>query len=251
MYEQTGRYYALFGPHAAVTAEEQRFFAHWAQGRRRALDFGAGLCASAVMLSRLGLEVLAFEPSPVLAALAMDRLNRGDDAARRVTLVEGPPETFAEPFAADLILLRSVLMLLDARERAIALAAVARHAAPGARLVVDVRTHALAWAEQGEATEERALGHTTYRRRTRYTRGPDGSTGVAWTVEAERFGRAQGVAHEHFRVHADTAAGLTGLLAAHGFVVERLYAGYDLDREATDGAAMLVAVARAAFGGGA
>jgi hypothetical protein len=31
MYEQSGRYYAFFGPSAAVTPEETRFLAHWAK----------------------------------------------------------------------------------------------------------------------------------------------------------------------------------------------------------------------------
>jgi hypothetical protein len=63
MYEQTGRFYAFFGPHAVVTDEEKRFFAHWSTGCRRALDLGAGLCGPASTLAQLGLEVLAFEPS--------------------------------------------------------------------------------------------------------------------------------------------------------------------------------------------
>src|SRR4029077_13484472 len=29
MYEQTGRYYAFFGPHATITPEEERFLAYW------------------------------------------------------------------------------------------------------------------------------------------------------------------------------------------------------------------------------
>jgi hypothetical protein len=137
MYEQTGRYYAFFGPHAAVTGEEKRFLDHCSAGCRRAVDFGAGLCGPASALAHLGLEVLAFEPSPILASLAMDRLNRGDEIERSITLIEGTPANFTEPFAADLILMRSVLMLLNDTERATALDAVARHGAAGARLIVD------------------------------------------------------------------------------------------------------------------
>jgi hypothetical protein len=81
--------------------------------------------------------VLAFEPSPILAALAMDRLNRGSDSERSITLVEGTLVNFTEPFAADFILMRSVLMLLDDADRATALNAAARHSAAGARLIVD------------------------------------------------------------------------------------------------------------------
>lgn len=243
MYEQTGRYYAFFGPHAGVAPEEERFLAHWTAGRRRALDLGAGLCGPALAMAGLGLEVLAFEPSPVLAAIVMDRLNGGDEAARSVTLVEGNVETFAEPYAADVILMRSVLMLLDDQARDAALAAARRHGAPDTRLIVDVRTQALAWVERGETVEERQLGHTTYRRRTRYSRNNDGATIVVWAVEADRFGRVTPLAQERFVVRADTPGSLRRLLAGHGFEVEQLYGAYETDRPYVDGDAVIVAVA--------
>jgi len=246
MYEQTGRYYAFFGPHAVVTDEEKQFFAHWSAGCRRALDLGAGLCGPASTLAQLGLEVLAFEPSPILAALAMDRLNRGSESERSITLVEGTPANFSEPFAADLILMRSVLMLLNDADRATVLNAAARHCAAGARLIVDVRTAALPWSEQGHMEEERRLGLTIYRRCTRYTREEKAATRVHWSVEAERFGRKETIAEEQFLVHADTAVGLRQLLAVHGFEVEQLYGSYDIHRTHSDEDAMIVAVARAA-----
>ena len=245
MYEQTGRYYAFFGPHAVVTDEEKQFFAHWSEGCRRALDLGAGLCGPASTLAQLGLEVLAFEPSPILATLAMDRLNRGSESERSITLVEGTPVSFTEPFAADFILMRSVLMLLNDADRATALNAAARHGAAGARLIVDARTAALRWAEQGHLEEERQLGSTTYRRRTRYMREEKAATRVHWSVEAERFGRKETIAEEQFLVRADTADGLRQLLAVHGFEVEQLYGSYDIHRTHSDGDAMIVAVARA------
>lgn len=245
MYEQTGRYYAFFGPHAAVTAAEQQFFAHWSAGCRRALDLGAGLCGPASTLAQLGLEVLAFEPSPILAALAMDRLNRGGEIERSITLVEGTAANFTEPFAADLVLMRSVLMLLNDADREVALGAAARHRAAGARLIVDVRTAALPWSDQGHLEEERRLGSTTYRRRTRYTREENAATRVHWTVEAERFGRGETVAEEEFLVRADTADGLRRLLAVHGFEVEQLYGSYDVNQAYSEGDAMIVAVASA------
>jgi len=244
MYEQTGRYYAFFGPHATITPEEQKFFAYWAKGKRCALDFGAGLCGSALLLAGLGLEVYAFEPSPLLAALAMDRLNRDSDLARSITLLEGPPEALAEPIQADFILMRSVLMLLSSDKRETALEAVWRNSAPGARLVIDVRTSTLPWAEQGIAHEERHLGRTLYRRDTRYTREADGSTRVHWTVEGERLGRQFHLGQEDFTVQADTAGGLTELLANNGFELEQMFAAYDIDRSYVEGDSMLVAVAR-------
>jgi SAM-dependent methyltransferase len=246
MYEQTGRYYAFFGPHAAVTDEEEQFFAHWSAGCRRALDLGAGLCGPASTLAQLGLEVLAFEPSPILVALAMDRLNRGSESEPSITLVEGTPANFNEPFAADFILMRSVLMLLNDADRATALNAAARHGAADARLIVDVRTAALPWYDQGHLEEERTLGSTTYRRRTLYTREENAATRVHWSVEAVRFGRKETIAEEQFLVRADTADGLRQLLAVHGFEVEQLYGSYDIHRTHSDGDAMIVAVARAA-----
>ena len=245
MYEQTGRYYAFFGPHAVVTDEEKRFFAHWSAGCRRALDLGAGLCGPASTLAQLGLEVLAFEPSPILATLAMDRLNRGGESERSITLVEGTPANFTEPFAADFILMRSVLMLLNDADRTTALNAAARHGAAGARLIVDARTAALPWSDQGHLQEERRLGSTTYRRRTRYTREEEAATRVHWSVEAERFGRRETIAEEQFLVRADTTDGFRQLLAVHGFEVEQLYGAYDIERTYSDGDAMIVAVARA------
>jgi predicted O-methyltransferase YrrM len=244
MYEQTGRYYAFFGPRATITPEEEKFLANWSSGKRRALDFGAGLCASALLLARFGLEVFAFEPSPWVAALAMDRLNRESDLGRSITLLEGPTEALAESFEADFILMRSVFMLLNSDEREAALEAVCRHSAPGARMVVDVRTSTLPWAEQGTLNEERRLGQTLYRRHTKYTRQIDGSTRVHWEVEGERSGREFHVAEEDFRVQADTADGLKSLLSNKGFEVEQLFGAYDIDRPYAQGDAMLVAVAQ-------
>jgi hypothetical protein len=243
VYEQTARYYAFFEPTAQVTPEEQRFFAHWTAGRRRALDLGAGLCGPATMLARLGLDVLAFEPSSELAALALDRLSRGDDVERSVTLVDGFTESLSEPFAADVILLRSVLMLLSGTERDTVLKAARRHAAPGARLICDVRTAALAWADEGSRMDQRAQGHTYFRRCTRYSRDPSGATRVEWSIQAERFGRTYELGSEIFTVGADTPDDLSRLLQAFGFEPKQLYSAYDLDRSYDERSAMIVAVA--------
>jgi len=244
MYEQTGRYYAFFGPHATITPDEERFLAYWSNGKRCALDFGAGLCGSALLLARLGLDVFAFEPSPLLAALAMDRLNRDNDLARSITLLEGPTELLHESFEADFILMRSVFMLLSSDQRGAALDAVCRHSAPGARMVIDVRTSTLPWAEQGGVHEERNLGRTLYRRHTRYARQVDGSTRVHWEVKGERPGRTFNIAEEDFTVQADTVNGLKNLLSTKGFEVEQVYGAYDIDRPHVEGDAMLVAVAQ-------
>ena len=244
MYEQTGRYYAFFGPHATITPEEERFLAHWSNGKHRALDFGAGLCGSAMLLARLGLEVCAFEPSPLLATLAMDRLNRESDVARSITLLEGRAEALEGFSEADFVLMRSVFMLLKGEEREAALEAVYGHSVPGARMVIDVRTSALPWAEQGTLHEERHLGRTLYRRNTRYTRQVDGSTRVHWEVEGERSGRTFQIAQEDFTVQADTVNGLKDLLSAKGFEIEHTFGAYDIDRPYAQGDAMIVAVAQ-------
>jgi hypothetical protein len=244
MYEQTGRYYAFFGPHATITPDEEKFLAYWSKGKRCALDFGAGLCASALLFARFGLEVFAYEPSPLLAALAMDRLNREGDGARSITLLEGRSEALAEPFEADFILMRIVFMLLNSDERRSALEAVCRHSSPGARMVIDVRTSTLPWAEQGTVHEERNLGRTLYRRTTRYTRQVDGSTSVHWEVAGERLGRTFHIGGEDFTVQADTVSGLKSLLSTKGFEVEQIFGAYDIDRPHADGDAMLVAIAQ-------
>jgi hypothetical protein len=244
MYKETGRYYAFFGPHAVVTSQEEQFFGHWTRGCRRVIDFGAGLCGPASTLAHLGLEVVAFEPSPILAALAMDRLNRGDARDRSITLIEGSPKTFEARFTADFILMRSVFMLLNSADRAVALQAAATHAAPGARLILDARTAALSWVAQGRLEEERRLGATIYLRRTHYTRGDQGATHVHWTIAAELFGRTSVLADEKFVVSADTVAGLRAMLAGAGFEVEEIYGAYDINRPYSDGEEMIVLVAR-------
>ncbi len=244
MYEKTGRYYALFGPTAVTTSAEEAFFRHWCAGRARALDLGAGLCGPATMLARLGIEVVAVEPSPVLATLALDRLGRADDAAQRVTLVEGDVATLSEDFHADVILLRSVWMLIDDEARDIALAAARRHAAPGAIVVLDARTAALDWADRAAGHEEKRIGETMYRRLTRYARRANGDTEAAWTVDVERFGRRIESVEETFVVRADTAQGVARDLGRAGFRVERTYQGYDLETPYVEGAALLVTVAR-------
>jgi hypothetical protein len=246
MYDQTGRYYAFFGPHAVVTPEEKEFLAHWTTGRRRVIDFGAGLCGPASVLAHLGLEVLAFEPSPILATLAIDRLNRGDDLDRSITVIEGAPESFAENFVADVILMRSVLMLLNDAERRTAIRAAASHVTSGARLIVDARTTALSWIAKSNFVEERKLGAATYRRRTNYTPGDNGATNVHWSVEVERLGRTTNLAAEQFVVRADTPDGIRDLLTSGGFVVEKYFGAYDMNRPYLDGAEMLVTVARTA-----
>lgn len=246
MYERTGRYYAFFGPAAQVSPEEHRFFEHWTAGRRRAMDLGAGLCGPATLLARLGLKVLAVEPSPELAALAMDRLNRGDETERSITLVEGPVESLSEPFRADVILLRSVLMLLNDEERHAALDAARRHAAPGARLICDVRTATLPWADEPSKVEERNLGNTCYRRSTRYSRDESGSTRVEWLVETQRAGCTREVARESFHVRADTEPGLRRLLQNCGFEWRQSYGAYDLDRPCDASSPMIVAIAESA-----
>ena len=234
MYEATGQYYALFGPQAGVSDAERAFLAHLAAGRQRALDFGAGLCAPAMALAAIGLEVLAFEPSPTLVPLALDRLGRADDAiARRITLVGGAVEDLNEPFDADLLLMRSVWMLLDDRQRGAALAALLRHAAPDAMLIVDARTAALSWADAPEAYDERVIGATRYRRSTRYERRA-GGTHVHWTIEIERFGKTVGRCEEAFFVRADTLSGLAEALRCGGFAIERSFGGYDLDSALTE-----------------
>ena len=244
MYEKTGRYYALFGPAAQTTPAEEAFFRHYGQGRSRALDLGAGLCGPATLLAKLGLDVLAVEPSPTVAALALDRLGRASADAPKVTLVEGDVSALDEPFQADLVLLRSVWMLLDDEARAVALDAVRRHCAPDALLVVDARTRALDWADRPGPQEQRSVGHTVYRRRARYARRANGDTEVHWVVEAERFGRLIDVAEESFLVRADTLVGLSEDLRRAGFVVERAFAAYDLQVPFAEPSAMLVAVAR-------
>jgi SAM-dependent methyltransferase len=243
MYERTGRYYALFGPAAVTTPAEEEFLGHWSAGRTRALDLGAGLCGPASVLARLGLDVLAFEPCPVLAALALDRLARGSEVTGRVTLVEGEVGALDEPFRADLILMRSVWMLVDDEARRVALKAMRHHAAPGAVLIIDARTAALDWAEREAPPEEKRIGHTVYRRSTRYRRLPSGATEVNWVIDIERFGRRVESVEESFVVRADTPSDLGDRLRRAGFAIERTYQAYDLAAPFVDGAAMLVAVA--------
>lgn len=243
MYEKTGRYYALFGPSAVTTPAEERFFRHWSAGRSRALDLGAGLCGPSTVLARLGLDVLAVEPSPALATLALDRLGR-EAIEQRVTLVEGTVASLDEPFRADVILLRSVWMLIDDEARRVVLAAARRHAAPDAVVILDARTAALDWADHPAPQEERRLGHTLYRRHVRYTRLPGGGTEVYWAVDVERFGRRIESVDETFVVRADTPEGVARDLRSAGFNVAHTYRTYDLDAPYSPGAAMLVVVAR-------
>src|SRR5690554_655158 len=97
VYEQTGQYYAFFGPQAGVTAAGVCFFEHWAEGRTAVLDFGCGVCGRARMLAGLACDVLACGPSQSRAALALDRLGRASPAEQRVTLVNDTAERFGEP----------------------------------------------------------------------------------------------------------------------------------------------------------
>jgi hypothetical protein len=134
-------------------------------------------------------------------------------------------------------------MLLNDSERAAALDAVVRHALAGARLVVDVRTAHLPWAERAPVEDERRLGHTVYRRTVTYSRTPACSTLVHWATHVERFGREISIAEEEFIVRADTVDSLRALLGARGFKVETLYGEYDLEHELRPEDAAIVAVA--------
>jgi hypothetical protein len=58
------------------------------------------------------------------------------------------------------------------------------------------------------------------------------------------LGRQFHLGQEDFTVQADTAGGLTELLANNGFELEQMFAAYDIDRSYVEGDSMLVAVAR-------
>jgi hypothetical protein len=134
-------------------------------------------------------------------------------------------------------------MLLNDSDRAAALDAVVRHALPGARLVVDVRTAHLPWADRGPIEDERNLGRTVYRRKVTYSRTQECSTLVHWVTDVEQFGRVVSTAEEEFIVRSDTVDSLRELLGARGFKVEFLYGEYDLEHALRADDAVIVAVA--------
>jgi hypothetical protein len=247
MHDHPARYHALFGPDAPVTQAEREFLEYWTTEQHRALDYGAGLCGPARVLSQLGLDVFAYEPSPIIAAVALDRLNRKTVLGKGVTLLEGSPETLSETVAADFILIRGVFMLLNDEERRMALDAVSRHSVHGARLILDVRTAALPWAEQGGLIDEKRVGHATYTRHISYIRDSDQSTRVTCKVTSTKFGKTTLVAQEEFRVRADSPDHLRDCLAQNGFHIDRMYGAYDLAEPYTEGAHMIVCVAHRAI----
>jgi SAM-dependent methyltransferase len=243
MYEATGQFYALFGPAAPLTAAEQEFLVRWAAGRRAALDLGCGLCGPSFFIASLGLDVLAFEPSPTLAPLALDRIGQAPaEAQRALTFVHCPTTALDEPFRADLILMRSVWMLLDDEQRLECMSALSRHSMGGARLIIDARTSKLAWADTPLRVDEKRIGNSVFSRHTHYTRLPHG-TAVHCSVRETRFDRLVTEREETFFVRADTAETVRRSLLQFDFDIEASYASYDLADPPGPASPMIVAVA--------
>jgi predicted O-methyltransferase YrrM len=134
-----------------ATAEVERHLAAL-DGRARVFEYGAG--ASSVWLARRAARVHSVEHDPGFATV-MRRLVGSHDLADRLTLLEVPPTTSAEPrvpstrrgeqgrdyadyvAAIDTVPGELDLVVVDGRARMACLEAAARRLAPGGMVLVD------------------------------------------------------------------------------------------------------------------
>ena len=147
----------------------------------------------------------------------------------RLTIVPGDAQTCALGRTFPLIVFSHALYLLAGpAERVAALANLARHLAPGGRLIVDFAL------EEGRAERpraralaaERRIGEAVYRRFSTSTRAGDRLWAVTWAYEIEIAGEGAHRIEETFPVATATLAECRAELAAAGLRPALEYADY-------------------------
>lgn len=227
IYDKTAPFYDLFDADDPGALWHRAFVLARAEGIDAVMDVGAGSGRTAMALAERGLRVWAVEPSGGMRGVMLARL--GDDTSLddRLTIVPGDAQTCDLGRVFSLIVFSHALYLLDGpAERVAALANLARHLAPGGRLIVDFAL------EEGRAVRPRALaaerriGEAIYRRFSESARARDRVWAVTWAFEVEIAGQVVEDLEETFRVSTATLAECRAELSAAGLRPVEEFADY-------------------------
>lgn len=217
IYDTTAPFYDLFDADDPGALWHREFVLTRTDGIDAVMDVGAGTGRTAMALAERGLRVWAVEPSRGMRGVMLARL--GDDTSLdgRLTIVPGDARTCDLGRTFPLIVFSHALYLLDGpAARVAALANLARHLAPGGRLIVDFAL------EEGRAERPRALaaerriGEAIYRRFSESARVGDRLWTVTWAFEIEIAGYVVERAEELFWVSTATLAECRAELLAAG-----------------------------------
>ncbi|MEO6062227.1 MAG: class I SAM-dependent methyltransferase [Thermoflexales bacterium] len=227
IYDKTAPFYDLFDADDPGALWHREFVLARAEGIDAVMDVGAGTGRTAMALAERGLRVWAVEPSRGMRGVMLARL--GDDTSldERLTIVPADAQTCELGRTFSLIVFSHALYLLDGpTERVAALANLARHLAPGGRLIADFALEE-GRAERARAlTAERRIGEAVYRRFSESLRTGDRLWAVSWAFEVEIGGHVVERAGETYRVSTGTLAECRAELSAAGLRPVSEFADY-------------------------
>lgn len=132
VYEKLARFYDL--EHAELTADLV-FYLHFArQAGGPVLEVGCGTGRILLHLAPAGIEITGVDSSTAMLAIA------GSKLGKRVPLIEGDMRTVTLPgrYALVIISINTFMHLLTTSDQLDALTNLARHLAPGGRLIIDL-----------------------------------------------------------------------------------------------------------------
>ncbi len=227
IYDQIAPFYDLFDADDPGALWHRQFVLTRAEGIDTVMDVGAGTGRTAMALAERGLRVWAVEPSPGMRGVMLARL--GDDTSLddRLTIVPGDAQTCEMGRTFPLIVFSHALYLLDGpTERVAALANLARHLAPGGRLIVDFALEEGRVERRRALAAERRIGEAVYRRFSESACVGDRRWAVTWICEVEFAGQVVEHVEETFRVATATLAEGRAELANAGLRTIAEYADY-------------------------
>jgi SAM-dependent methyltransferase len=249
VYEKLARFYDL--EHTDLTADLV-FYVHFArQAGGPVLEMGCGTGRLLLPLVGAGIDVTGVDLSPAMLNIAGRKL--GD----RVPLIEGDMRTVALPqrYALIIVSINTFMHLLTTDDQVTTLHNLARHLAPGGRLIIDLPAgDELAHQDpDGRLTLEKtfldpATGHQVHKLV---------ASRVDWSTQCQDITYIFDELLEHGEVRRNVAPvtlrhvfryELELLLDKTGYSLEELYGDYDLSPYG-EGGPRMIAVAQVGAGG--
>ena len=227
IYDKIAPFYDLFDADDPGALWHRAFVLARVEGIDAVMDVGAGTGRTAVALAERGLRVWAVEPSAGMRGVMLARL--GDDTSLddRLTIVPADAQTCDLGRTFSLVVFSHALYLLEGpAARAAALANLARHLAPGGRLIADFALEEGRVERPRALAAERRIGEAIYRRFSESRRAGDRLWQVTWAFEVELDGRVVEDFGETFRVTTATLAECRMALADAGLRPVAEYADY-------------------------